>query len=119
MKVSVAQINTTPCDFRGNVDRIKVGIKKAGEDKSSLVVFPELTICGYGIKDMIYHKDFVLKNLGYLKEVINYSVEYPSMYICVGYVDANTSGAGKPFKNMAAVIKNGLVVTTYQKQLLP
>lgn len=116
MKATVAQINTTPGDFSGNFRRIHNAISTIkGTD---VVVFPELTICGYGVKDMIYDRGFVQKNLAILHEIVKSSCEV-DFHILVGYIDENHLGAGKPFKNMAAVIYKGVIVATYQKQLLP
>lgn len=118
MKVTLAQINTTPNDFEGNSELINESLHKAYHEDSKLVVFPELTICGYNVKDLIYSKEFLRKNLVYREKIINKSIMYNDMTICVGYVEENFSGTGKPFKNMVAIIKNGMILTTYQKQLI-
>lgn len=54
MKVCIAQINTTPGDFDGNLKRILKGIDSASAAGASLLVFPELTIPGYLSQDLIY-----------------------------------------------------------------
>lgn len=118
MKASVAQINTTPGDFTGNVDKIIRACIKAIEEESRLVVFPELTVCGYGVKDLLYQDFFIPKNLEAVNKVCEYSKD-KDVYIVIGYVDKNFKGHGKKFRNMAAVIYNGSVVVRYQKQLLP
>ena len=115
MKASVAQINTTPGDFAGNFRRIFNCLEK--ESDTDVMVFPEMTICGYGVRDMLHEKGFIKKNLDTLQEIVKVSQNI-SYHIVVGYVDENHSGAGKKFRNMAAVIYRGNVITTYQKQLL-
>lgn len=115
MNIGIAQINTTPGDFRGNTNRITTAIYKNAVD---LLVFPELSIPGYLCRDLVYGKDFVEKNLQCLYETQKVS-ENKDTYIVVGYIDYNHSGIGKPFRNMAAVIYNGAIVATYAKQLLP
>jgi NAD+ synthase (glutamine-hydrolysing) len=123
IKVHLAEINTTPCDFVGNVVKIKEQIKKHDDefkDKIQVILFPELTIPGYGVKDMIYNTGFIEKNHECLIDIANFSKEIcPDNYIILGYIDKNNSGIGKPFRNMAAVIKNGSIIATYQKRLLP
>lgn len=116
MKIMLGQINTTPADFRGNCEKILHGITLAEQAKVDLLVFPELTIPGYLCQDLIYDKTFIDSNLIYLKEITRCVKD---TYVIVGYVDRNHAGGGKPYRNMAAIIKNGLVIATYQKQLLP
>ena len=119
MKVGLGQINTTPNDFVGNVNQILENCRKAGKENLDLLVFPELSICGYLCRDLLYREGFIESNLKALTNIANYSTNYPKLSIVVGYIGKNTKGVGKPFTNMAAVIKNGAVVATYQKRLLP
>ena len=56
MKVTLAQINTTPCDFEGNFNKIKNAIIQAHDEQSHMIVFPELTIPGYLTNDFMYSK---------------------------------------------------------------
>lgn len=118
MKVLLAQINTTPGDFSGNFKQISDAI--CSTDKTvDMVVFPELSLPGYLCKDLMFHHQFVNRNLEYLHEVCKLSQFSPNLYIVLGYIDLNKTGIGKPFRNMLAVIKNGKVIGEYQKHLLP
>jgi NAD+ synthase (glutamine-hydrolysing) len=118
MKVLLCQINTTPGDFTGNVKKITAELEAHGKDDIDVIVFPELTIPGYLCKDLMFEKDFVTKNLAGLTHICEtYNHIHP--YIIVGYIDANNTGHGKPFRNMLAVIKDGMIVGIYQKRLLP
>ena len=119
MKVCLAQINTTPGDFSGNYDSIQMGVKYASENRCDLVVFPELTIPGYLSQDLLYNSEFIESNFYALQKLVDLSRSMsPGLHIVVGYVGRN-EGVGKPFTNMAAVISEGRMVGTYQKQLLP
>lgn len=118
MKVTLAQINTTPNDFEGNYTKVINGIDQAVKDNADIVVFPELTLPGYLAQDLVYHNEFIKNNNVYLNKVTEYS-KNKSITIFVGYIDNNTTGIGKPFKNMAAVISDGRIISTYQKHLLP
>jgi len=118
MKVTAAQINTTPGDFQGNSNLIRQGIIKAVEEDSDLVIFPEMTIAGYNCRDLLFDHLFIEQNLKQVQEIVEFSKDY-SIHIVVGYADYNRTGIGKPFRNMAAVIHQGIIVGTYQKQLLP
>lgn len=118
MKVCLAQINTTPGDFSGNFAAISAGIDAASNAGAEIVVFPELAIPGYLHQDLIYHSAYVQKNLEVLADVVRRTRGLPGLHVVVGYIDRN-DGPGKPFRNMAAVIADGGVICTYQKQLLP
>ena len=119
MKVCLGQVNTTPGDFDGNLDAIRKGMDEASAQKADLILFPELTIPGYLSQDLMYHSRFVSRNLEVLSEIVDYSKTcHPEMNVVVGYLDRN-EGPGKPFFNMAAVIRAGEIVGSYKKQLLP
>ena len=119
MKVCLGQINTTPGDFAGNLEKVRVGIEAASKAQADLVVFPELTLPGYLSQDLIYNPDFIERNLQALQEVVEIS-RYcnPGLHIVIGYIGKNT-GVGKPFTNLAGVINQGRLIHIYQKQLLP
>ena len=119
MKVCLAQINTTPGDFSGNLKKVQLGIDAASTAGADLVVFPELTLPGYLSQDLIYNPDFIARNLQALQEVVEMSVHcHPKLHIVIGYIGKNT-GIGKPFTNLAGVINKGSLAHIYQKQLLP
>jgi NAD+ synthase (glutamine-hydrolysing) len=119
MKVCLGQINTTPGDFAGNLEKVRLGIEAASKAQADLVVFPELTLPGYLSQDLIYNPDFIECNLQALQEVVEMS-RYcnPGLHIVIGYIGKNT-GVGKPFTNLAGVINQGRLIHIYQKQLLP
>ena len=119
MKVILGQINTTPRDFEENYEKIIQGIDKASKNECDLIVFPEMAICGYLSADLLFTNNYIETNLDYLNKIASYSKIAKDLHIVVGYVDYNRKGYGKPFKNMAAVIQNGKIIGTYQKQLLP
>ena len=121
MKVCLAQINTTPGDFKGNLARIRRGME-AARGKADLLVFPELAIPGYLSQDLIYNPDYVDRNLALLREVASLSKgcqgSREPLALALGYLDRNP-GPGKPFRNMAALVRDGRVEASYQKRLLP
>ena len=53
MKLTFAQINTTVGDVSGNLELVRNARKKGAEDRSDLVVFPELTLSGYPPLDLL------------------------------------------------------------------
>jgi NAD+ synthase (glutamine-hydrolysing) len=120
VKVLIGQINTTPGDFSGNTAKILAGLETIKpSDHVKMAIFPELSICGYLSRDLLYETHYIDRNLLALHTIVNASFNYRDVAIVVGYVDRNKSGSGKHFANMLAVIRNGTILGTYQKHLLP
>jgi len=120
VKICIGQINTTPGDFEGNFARIRAGIDVAAADGADLVIFPELCLCGYLSQDLIYHPAYIEQNLKYLSAIREHANSVaPDLAVVVGYIDKSGSDSGKPFANKAAVIRQGKIEISYQKQLLP
>jgi NAD+ synthase (glutamine-hydrolysing) len=118
VRVCIGQINTTPGDFDGNLERIRRGIDAGGKAGCDAIVFPELTIPGYLSQDLIYDPRFIDRNIEVLQEVCTYSRDHPRLNIVIGHIGRNDE-VGKPFFNMAAVILEGQIISRYRKQLLP
>ncbi len=119
MKVCLGQINTTPGDFKGNLERVKKGIDIASAQNCDLIVFPELTLTGYLSQDLLYNPEYIEASLSTLEEIKRVSlVSNPMLHIVLGYVAMNP-GPGKPYVNAAAVINQGQLISEYRKQLLP
>lgn len=120
MNPHLAEINTTPGDFEGNFNRIVEAILKGESNNCNIIVFPELTICGYLVRDLLYLDGFIESNLEYLDKIKSWIKSHDiKAVVVIGYADYCHKEYGKPFKNMAAVIRNGITLATYQKQLLP
>ncbi len=106
----------------GKVDgfRLTRGIGKAGPAASAhpdLVVFPELALCGYPPMDLLDQEAFVEDSLASLRRLQR---DLPrGIAVAVGYVDRNRSGKGKPLYNAMAVIKDGELLFSQAKTLLP
>lgn len=121
MKVLLGQTNPTPGDFTGNTSQIHDGILRAAEQGADMAIFPELCVPGYLHLDKIREPTFINQNLQAVQDIIEFSrsVGPTKPYILLGYADRNTTGVGKPFRNMGMVIHDGISVGRYQKWLLP
>jgi NAD+ synthase (glutamine-hydrolysing) len=53
MKIALAQLNYTIGAFEENVEKIIRSIRRARQEKVSLVVFSELAVCGYPPHDLL------------------------------------------------------------------
>jgi NAD+ synthase (glutamine-hydrolysing) len=59
VKIALAQINPTVGDFAGNTKKILEYAVRAEDIGASLVVFPELAVCGYPPADFLEKAAFV------------------------------------------------------------
>ena len=120
MKVMLCQTRPISCGFYQNVSQIKEGIARASASGCDLAAFPESTVQGYLTMDKKYQAGYVEANLRAVQDVVEFTRSLPRKpYVVIGYDDHNHNGSGKPFRNMAAVIRDGIVIGHKQKQLLP
>jgi len=116
MKISICQINPIIGDFRYNGTLIMNAVEKSRESGCSLAVFPELTLLGYPPKDLLEKPVFISENLKYLKEL---SSRIKGIHALCGYVDRNPDKNGKNLVNSMALLKDGKILRTGGKILLP
>jgi NAD+ synthase (glutamine-hydrolysing) len=116
MRLGLAQINTTVGDLAGNRRRILDAYAELARRGAELVVFPELAVCGYPPRDLLFKRHFVPDVERSLSELAAAVGEVP---LLVGTVEANPGGLGRPFFNSAAFCHRGAVVTHVRKCLLP
>ena len=61
MKIALAQQNYHIGNFESNTEKIICAINLAKEQKADLILFSELSICGYAPKDFLEFDDFINK----------------------------------------------------------
>jgi NAD+ synthase (glutamine-hydrolysing) len=129
MLVGLAQVNAVIGDFRGNLEKMLAfaeaaagrgsgAVARSGpEGRVDLLVFPELSICGYPPLDLLAQDSFAEENLAALRRLQRELP--PEIAVAVGHVDRNRTGRGKPLVNAVSVIRGGEIVFTQAKTLLP
>jgi len=116
MRLGLAQLNPTVGDLAGNRRKILDAYAALVAQGAELVVFPELAVCGYPPRDLLFKRRFVPDSEESLREIAAAIGEVPAL---IGTVEQNTTGAGRPFYNSAAFCHRGRIVTTAHKCLLP
>lgn len=111
LNVSLCQINTTVGAFEKNFEKICDFISKA--KNSHIIVFPELSLCGYMPQDIIYSSKFLDLNKRYFEKLKEYSKNIDSV-IVVGFVREE-----KAIYNSLGVLLKGEVLGFYDKRFLP
>lgn len=70
IKVATVALNQTPLDWEGNEKRLIQALEKAVSQKSQVVCFPEMSICGYGCEDVFLSDYLYEESLHVLSELI-------------------------------------------------
>ncbi|MBI5816081.1 MAG: NAD+ synthase [Nitrospinae bacterium] len=68
-RLALAQINPTVGDLRGNGEIIRKCIRMGKEAGADLVVFPELSVCGYPPEDLLMRRSFITRCEEYVREL--------------------------------------------------
>src|SRR6202140_616135 len=62
VKIALGQINPTVGDFSGNAAKIIDYSHRAQATGAGLILFPELSVCGYPPRDLVERTSFVERN---------------------------------------------------------
>ena len=116
VKVALGQINTTIGDFSGNTAKIIEYSRRAQAAGASLILFPELSVCGYPPRDLVEKPSFVRKNEEALERI---KEETRGITVVCGVVTRAEAQTGKSVMNSAAVLGDGEIKLIQSKMLLP
>ena len=113
VKVALAQIDLAVGDVAGNTRKIIDYASRARDDmRADLVVFPELSICGYPPEDLLFHAGLRHGIEASLKEIAN---QVFGIALLVGFPEYDDGN----IYNACVVLQDGHVVARYRKHLLP
>ncbi|MEI2635334.1 MAG: NAD+ synthase [Methylotenera sp.] len=112
MKIALAQMNCIVGDIAGNANKILDFANRAHQNGASLLITPELALCGYPPEDLLFRDDFNAACESALKRICQ---SLPAITLLIGHPHLQN---GKLF-NAASVLENGKILATYHKQILP
>lgn len=116
MKIALAQLNYTVNHFEYNKAKMVKAIERAKSDCVDLIVFSELSICGYPPHDLLEREDFIANCDTAINQL---SAHCKGITAIVGAPSLNPNPKGKMLFNSAYVLKDGAVVSVHHKTLLP
>lgn len=116
MKIGLAQINTIVGDLEGNLSNVLAAYGQLVKAGAELVVFPELVLCGYPPRDLLFKSRFGEDTAAVLERFAHQTGAVPAL---VGFVERNPSPRGRPYFNAAAWCEGGQVREIARKTLLP
>jgi NAD+ synthase/NAD+ synthase (glutamine-hydrolysing) len=116
VKIALGQINPTVGDFSGNAAKIIKFSRRAQASGAALVLFPELSVCGYPPRDLVERSSFVARNQETVEHI---AAETHGISVICGLVTPAESETGKSVMNSAALLQDGRVAFLQSKMLLP
>ena len=116
MKIALAQVNYLIGDFEGNTRKILEHIQRAKNQSADLVVFAELSICGYPPRDFLEFDDFIRCCYEQVQLIASHCTTIAAI---VGAPSVNPNAKGKPLYNTAFFLANGKIEAEVHKTLLP
>ena len=109
-------MNPTVGDFTGNARKIIEFARYAQQGHADLVLFPELSVCGYPPRDLVEKPGFVARCRQALEEI---AAQTRGIVCVCGFVSRACYETGKSVMNSAAVLRDGEVALVQSKRLLP
>ena len=116
MKIALGQINPTVGDFAGNAAKIIDFSTRAKSLGAGLILFPELSVCGYPPRDLVERASFVRHNREAAEHI---AAETHGIAVICGLVTPAQAETGKSVMNSAALLMDGRIKFVQSKMLLP
>ena len=116
MKIALGQINPTVGDFSGNAAKIIEFSRRAQAEGAGLILFPELSVCGYPPRDLVERPSFVSRNRETAERIAEAT---RGIAVICGLVTPANSDTGKSVMNSAALLQDGKIAFLQSKMLLP
>ena len=116
MKIALAQLNYHIGNFEFNTAQMIRAIDQARTEGADLVVFAELSVCGYPPRDLLEMQNFIEQCEAAAQQVAK---ACSGIACIIGLPTRNPEIKGKDLFNSAYFIENGQVKAQINKALLP
>ena len=116
MKIFLAQQNYHIGNFESNTQKIIAAIEAAKSQGGDIIVFSELSICGYPPRDFLEFDDFIRKCYASIDMIRKHA---ENIAVIVGAPDRNTVKEGKDLFNAAYFLYDKSIKGIAHKTLLP
>lgn len=116
MKIALAQLNYHIGNFEKNTARILEKIEEAKSELVDLIIFSEMSVCGYPPQDLLEKKAFIERCQDAVNEIVSNS---KNIGVIIGAPTINFNPKGKKLYNSALFIADGEIKYIQHKTLLP
>ncbi len=112
LNIVMAQLNLVVGDIDGNTTRMIEAAEQARDQlNADIVVFPELSLCGYPPEDLLLRPSLVLRT----EQALHRLQVVKGIDLVIGAAAMGAHG----LENQALVMRDGQILTRYAKQHLP
>lgn len=116
MRIALAQQNYHIGNFESNTKKIISAIEQAKKEGAGLVVFSELSVCGYPPRDFLEFDDFINQCYASIDAIKQHT---ENIGVIIGAPQKNLDAPGKTLFNTAWLLYNGEIAGVSHKTLLP
>lgn len=116
MKIAIAQLNYHIGNFEGNGQKMLDAVEEAKKQGADIVVFSELSVCGYPPRDFLEFDDFISQSD---ETVQRLAAAAQDIAIVLGAPAHNPVIEGKDLFNSAYFLAEGKILHRADKALLP
>ena len=116
MKISIAQQNYHIGNFEENTEKILGAIELAKKEGADLILFSEMSVCGYPARDFVEFDDFITKCYESI-DTIRKAAD--TIGVLIGSPARNPGKKGKDLFNAAFFLYEQKIVAEIHKTLLP
>ena len=116
MKICIAQQNYHIGNFEQNTDKMLCAIEEAKKQGADLILFRDMSVCGYTARDFVEFNDFIhqcYQQIDIIKEAAD------TIGVLIGSPARNPHKKGKDLFNAAFFLYEKKVIAEIHKTLLP
>jgi NAD+ synthase (glutamine-hydrolysing) len=116
MKICIAQQNYHIGNFEQNTEKMLSAIEDAKKQGADIILFSEMSVCGYPARDFVEFNDFINKCYESI-ETIKHAAD--TIGVLIGSPARNPNQKGKDLYNAAFFLYDQKIVAEIHKTLLP
>ena len=116
MKICIAQQNYQIGNFEQNTQQMLSAIQAAKKQGADLILFSEMSVCGYPARDFVEFNDFITKCYAQI-DIIKEAAD--TIGVLIGSPARNPNKKGKDLYNAAFFLHDKKIIAEIYKTLLP
>ena len=116
MKISIAQQNYHIGNFEENTEKMLSAIEEAKKQGADIILFSEMSVCGYPARDFVEFNDFINKCYDSVERI---KTAADTIGVLIGSPARNPNKKGKDLFNAAFFLYEQKIVAEIHKTLLP
>jgi len=117
MRIALLQLNPVVGDLAGNCARVESAVRQAAAQGADLCLTTEMAVTGYPPRDLLLFADFVRRAGSEAASLAARLADCPP--VLLGSVEPSPSARGKALRNVALLLRGGVVERSFGKTLLP